>query len=240
VPNRNQKPNQAAILIADDDPIILELLQRILEKEGYSCTGVPDGKLAEQALKAQSFDLLISDIDMPGNQGLELVHRASQLSPGISIILLTGNPTVETAMKSVQMPVTAYLTKPADPAELKRLVRESVSAAKAFRSLSASRQRLVEWAQDLGKIEDALRQGRQSQSLLPINNYLQVTAQNLLMILMDWKQVMDSSVTPQPVQQEPIVAALMETIDVLEKTKRAFKSRELGELRKKLEKLLST
>lgn len=230
------------ILIADDDPACRESTQLYLEKKGYSCVSVPDSKSAVQKLRDEPFDLLISDIHMPGNENLGLVENVPQVADGLPIILMTGNPTMDSAMKSVRLPVMAYLVKPADPQELTKLVQQAVANSRAQRSLSASRQKLAQWAEDLGKIEEAMRSSSGAKSGTPINNYLNVTLQNLLSILMDWKEVMDAAPSPaggvEKTQSQPIVAALRETIEVLERTKQSFKSRELGDLRKKLEDLL--
>lgn len=192
-------------------------------------------------LREETFDLLISDINMPGNEGLALVRKAPQVAEGLPIILLTGHPTVDSAMQSVRLPVMAYLVKPADPKELAELAGQAVANSKAFRSLTASRQRLAEWAKDLEKIEQALRVTPPSKSATPLKSYLGVTLQNLLLILGDWKTVMDASGSAaESAGQGPVVAALRETIEVLQKTKQSFKSRELGDLRKKLEELLES
>jgi CheY-like chemotaxis protein len=231
------------ILIADDDPAVRDTLRLYLEKLGHACVAVPDAEEAVRKLREERFDLLISDINMPGNEGLALVRKAPQVSEGLPIILLTGHPTVDSAMESVRLPVMAYLVKPANPKELAELAAQAVANSKAFRSLTASRRRLAEWAKDLEKIEQAFRVTPPSKSAMPLNSYLGVTLQNLLLILTDWKTVMEAApggpLAAEDSRQGPVVAALRETIDVLQKTKQSFKSRELGDLRKKLEELLA-
>jgi CheY-like chemotaxis protein len=230
------------ILIADDEASVREAMQHYLERMGYECVGVPDAEEALQKLREETFDLLISDINMPGNEGLALVRNAPQVAEGLPIILLTGHPTVDSAMQSVRLPVMAYLVKPADPKELAALAGQAVANSKAVRSLGASRLRLADWAKDLEKIEEALRVTPPSKSAAPLNSYLGVTLQNLLLILMDWKTVMEASPAGASAGESsrngPVIAALRETIEVLERTKQSFKSRELGDLRRKLEELL--
>jgi DNA-binding response OmpR family regulator len=237
-----KKTESGRILIADDDSSVRMSMELLLQHKGYTCASVPDGDAAVRKLREETFDLLISDINMPGNDDLALVRQAAEIVEGLPIILLTGQPTVNSAAQSVRLPVMAYLVKPAEPKELLTLVRQGVANGRAHRALTASRKRLVEWANDLEKIEEALQVTPASKSAAPLNSYLEVTLQNLLLILMDWKAVMDAApagaAATQKSRQQPVIAALRETIDVLEKTKQSFKSRELGELRKKLEELL--
>lgn len=227
------------ILVADDEAAIRDVICRYLERLGYSCVTVPDGASALEQLRGSQFDLLISDINMPGNEDLAFIRQVPKVAEGLPIILLTGNPTVETAMQSVRLPVMAYLAKPVETAGLVPLVKEAVANARANRALSASRRRLADWAQDLEKIEEALRITPASKNPAPLNSYLGVTLHNLLLILQDWREVMEASpASKDGARQQPIVSALRETIEILEKTKQSFKSRELGDLRKKLELLL--
>jgi DNA-binding NtrC family response regulator len=158
------------ILIADDEAALRDLIATFLQRLGYSCAGALDAQAALELLRKETFDILISDINMPGNENLNFIRKVPEIAEGMPIILLTGNPTFETAAQSVRLPVMAYLTKPVDTNELSILVKQGVAAARANR--------------------------------------------------------------------RQIVAALQETIQVLEKTKRSFKSRELGDLRKKLQLLL--
>jgi YesN/AraC family two-component response regulator len=227
------------ILIADDEAIIRQTLCGYLERLGHTCVAVADTDSAIVKLRAEQFDLLISDIQMPGNEDLALVRESARIAEGMPIILLTGNPTFETARASVGLPVMAYVVKPASPPELAALVKQAVANSRAHRALRASRKRLADWSQDLEKIEEALRLVPASKNPAPLNSYIDVTLHNLFLTLMDWRDVMDSQPgAAASAQQQPVISALRETIEVLEKTKQSFKSRELGELRKKLEELL--
>ena len=67
-----------------------------------------------QSLAERRFDALVADIQMPGNRDLELVQWAILNAPGMPVILITGNPTVDSAVASLRLPVAAYLVKPVD------------------------------------------------------------------------------------------------------------------------------
>jgi len=102
------------ILIADDEETFLLSTADLLRREGYHCDCAPDGKRAAEMLGKGEYDLLIADIKMPGNGNLELVREMPRLAEGLPVILVTGYPSLKTAMESFQLPVAAYLPKPVE------------------------------------------------------------------------------------------------------------------------------
>src|SRR5436309_4941689 len=111
---------QHRILLADDDEIFRETTASFLRRLGYECVTAPEASTVLSLMRESNFDLLISDIEMPGNANLELVKQVSELAYGFPVILLTGHPTVESAVESVRLPVVAYLMKPSSPEELEK------------------------------------------------------------------------------------------------------------------------
>lgn len=105
------------ILLADDEESFLSTTARLLRREGYTCDCAKDASTAIQMLREQEYDVLISDIRMPGNDDLELIREASQIAKGLPVILITGYPTVQTAIQSVGVNVSSYLVKPIDVAQ---------------------------------------------------------------------------------------------------------------------------
>ncbi len=101
-----------AVLVVDDDPIVGRTLQRVLESAGYDVSVANDGNTAVATLLERPFDVVLSDIQMPGMTGVELLSivRAHELD--VPVILMTGAPTVETAMEAVSLGATHYLQKP--------------------------------------------------------------------------------------------------------------------------------
>lgn len=102
----------ARILIADDEEVFLESTRDLLGREGYTCTCVRDVAAATARLRAERFDLLITDLRMPDADGLRLVGEAHTLRSGLPVILVTAYPTLESAVASVRLPVVDYLIKP--------------------------------------------------------------------------------------------------------------------------------
>ena len=121
---------RARVLIADDEPHLLDSLAALLRGQGYECVCVQDASSCKQMLSEQSFDVLIADIFMPGNSELELLARLQEPLP---VILMTGNPTVRSAVRSIKLPVTAYLIKPFEFKELLDEVERAVGTGRTLR-----------------------------------------------------------------------------------------------------------
>jgi len=100
------------VLVADDDPQFRSLLVRRAEKLGLSVLEVEDGNEAMEALEGERFDLIVSDLYMPGHTGLEVIQKAQEKDPDIHAIILTASATVETAIEALRSGVYDYLTKP--------------------------------------------------------------------------------------------------------------------------------
>lgn len=100
------------ILIVDDEPTILNLLNKILTGQGYDTTPASNGEKALQLLESEAFDLMISDINMTPVNGMELLRKASKSYPGMGVIMLTAYGTVGTAVEAMKEGAFDYITKP--------------------------------------------------------------------------------------------------------------------------------
>ena len=100
------------ILIVDDENVILELLQTILTREGHEIKTVETGPDALLELKQQSYDLMVTDIQMTPMNGLELLKVAKDLHPQLAVIVMTAYASVETAVEAMQNGAYDYITKP--------------------------------------------------------------------------------------------------------------------------------
>ena len=236
------------VLFADDAETFLQATCELLRREGYACDSAPDTATALQMLRGQEYDLIISDIKMPGHEDLELIQEISRLADGLPVILVTGYPTIYTAIKSVQPPVLAYLPKPLDFGELLRHVQKGVARYRADRVVRRTRERMQSWHRELDQIQQAMKE---TLGATPVEAFLSLTFRNLAGCLADLNNLTPALATDQSGQSEvcqlfncprfnTLNAAVMETIEILEKTQNAFKSKELGELRKKLEKVVVT
>jgi DNA-binding NarL/FixJ family response regulator len=102
------------ILVVDDEASVRSLLSRILEKDGYQCTTVSDVRKARTSLKETHFDLLLSDIKMPGESGLDLIRSVKTDYPDMAVVMVTVIDDQETAKAALEMGIYGYIIKPFD------------------------------------------------------------------------------------------------------------------------------
>jgi EAL domain-containing protein (putative c-di-GMP-specific phosphodiesterase class I)/CheY-like chemotaxis protein len=114
-------------LIVDDDAQIRKDLSRVLQSLGLAVAAASNGREAAELLKKQSFDVVVSDIDMPEMTGLDLLRTIRQYDLDVPLVLVTGNPGLETATQAVQYGAFRYLTKPVDVESLSQAVKEGVT-----------------------------------------------------------------------------------------------------------------
>ena len=100
------------ILLADDERSIAVTLRDDLEEAGHQVTVVGDGKSAAEHLSNSKFDLLITDIRMPGMDGIELLKVAKTHDSDIEVIVITGHGTIETAVEAIRHGAYDYVLKP--------------------------------------------------------------------------------------------------------------------------------
>ncbi len=111
------------ILIAEDDSILADGLSRSLRCDGYAVDIVHDGRSADSALRLQSFDLLILDLDLPGIHGLDLLRLLRQRKNDIPVLILTAADAVEQRVKGLDQGADDYMAKPFALTELEARVR---------------------------------------------------------------------------------------------------------------------
>ena len=138
---KNDQPGMH-ILFADDEKNLQELMRTELPRMGYRVTVCPDGFTAVAALEKQSFDCLLVDLDMPGMNGIEVIEKARSLRPEIECVIMTGNPSQETAIAALRNGVFDYLTKPSRLADIAGLMGRVKERRNGKRQLAALQQRL--------------------------------------------------------------------------------------------------
>jgi len=124
--------NTMRILVADDDPVILKLLEKRLGKEGYDVVVATDGTEAARLLDTMPFDVVITDLIMPGAiGGIQLLQLAKEKSIEIQVIVITAHSSVDTAVDAMKKGAVDYLEKPVNFDEL-FLRLEKISEIKAL------------------------------------------------------------------------------------------------------------
>ncbi len=118
------------ILIIDDDYIVAKSCQRILEAEGMRIYVADTMETGQKLLASESsapFDLILTDIKMPGRDGFDMIHEAKKKYPDIPILMMTGYLTTETIEKGRRLGADNYIAKPFTPEELTAAVVKTTS-----------------------------------------------------------------------------------------------------------------
>jgi DNA-binding NtrC family response regulator len=115
------------ILIIEDDKEMRSLLEDILDEEGFETESVSNGSDGLQELTKEPFDLVITDIRMPGLTGLDILPIIKKLQPHASVIVITAFGNEEVYRRSFEKGAAGYLEKPIHMDKLKTLVHEMVS-----------------------------------------------------------------------------------------------------------------
>lgn len=142
------------VLLVEDDQDLARALGEALGRSGFAVVGAADGQEASELLGTQPFDLVVSDLGMAGMTGIELLRLVRQTDVDVPVILMTGNPSVGTATRAIQLGVHAYLIKPIEVAQVLATAERAVQLHRlarikreAFEYLSSSRDRAGDRAQ---------------------------------------------------------------------------------------------
>jgi DNA-binding NtrC family response regulator len=118
------------ILVVDDEVVICKSIQRILSPEGYEVKTALSGEKALEKISQESFDIVITDLKMPGMDGMELLAKIKEKDPEIVVIMITGYSTVQTAVQAMRMGALDYIPKPFTPEELIVVVEKALEKKK--------------------------------------------------------------------------------------------------------------
>ena len=122
--NRNMpKP---AVLVVDDEPDLCELLSITLQRMDLNPRTANDVATAQRMLKAEHFDLCLTDMKLPDGDGLELVQWIQQYSPNVPVAVITAHGNMETAVRALKAGAFDYVSKPLDLAGLRKLVASAI------------------------------------------------------------------------------------------------------------------
>jgi putative two-component system response regulator len=152
-------PEDTPIVVVDDEPTVLSFLEQALKGEAYPVEAFDSAEKALERVAAGDTALMISDILMPGMDGMELIRRALEEDPNLSIIILTGAADTDSAVESLRLGVDDYLEKPVSVDTL----LESVVRALRRRAQADYRHKLEVWlrAEVSRRTEEVQRQAQQ-------------------------------------------------------------------------------
>jgi putative two-component system response regulator len=117
------------VLCVDDESVILQILRRLLEVQGFEPATCDDPLIALSEFTEGAFDVVITDIHMPGLDGLALMRKLRDIQPELPVVVVTGHGTVDTAIQALREGATGMLVKPFTGGELLAEVRRALSSA---------------------------------------------------------------------------------------------------------------
>jgi two-component system NtrC family response regulator len=130
------------ILIVDDEEHVCALFKRVMEKEGHDAVCASSGEEGLQQLETEWFDLVISDLKMPGMGGLEFLKQGKTLNPVLPFIMLTAFGAVDSAVAAMKEGAYDYIQKPVDTEELKLVVEKALELHRLTREVEHLRSQL--------------------------------------------------------------------------------------------------
>ena len=116
---------KSRILIVDDEPEITSILHDLLQDQ-YTCETAGSAEEAIERLSENRFDLVVSDITMPGMSGLELIPRVKSMSPNTVVVMVSGMQTVESAIDALRLGAFDYVMKPFDLRQVEAVVKRAL------------------------------------------------------------------------------------------------------------------
>lgn len=144
------------ILIVDDEAPQMTALCDTLRPHGFDCVGVTNGMTALATLREQSFDLLVSDLAMPGMSGIDLLQAAVQIDPDLVGVIMTGQGTIATAVDAMKSGALDYILKPFKVSAVVPVLSRALAVRQLRRENAALRRRVDERTTELEFANDEL------------------------------------------------------------------------------------
>ena len=168
------------ILIVDDDALIRNGLKRILEERGCQVEDFSCGNLAIERLQQSSFDLVVTDLKMPGMSGMEVLASIRILQPSIPIIIITGYPTVDSAVVTMKLGAVDYLAKPFVPDEFCSRIKKALdqSDAKTLQEQIAEREVAQGFEDFIGNSAEMQKIYRRIMQVAPTTSTVLITGES--------------------------------------------------------------
>jgi DNA-binding NtrC family response regulator len=114
------------VLVIDDEPIVLDSCRRILKQEGFDVNGAFNGREGLKKIEEDKYDAVLVDWKLPEIDGMEVLRIIKKNHPEVIVVMITGYPSVESAVKAMKLGVSDYVSKPFTPDELKETIIKAI------------------------------------------------------------------------------------------------------------------
>lgn len=162
-----QLPSTTEILVVDDDPQGRQVLRRILERQGYRCHVVSGAREAREALSRMAFGLVLSDVRMPGESGIELLEHVRAQFPFLPVIVVSGIGEIDVATGALQLGAYGWVSKPFDATQVLIAVANALIRTELEHQSRAYEERLEQAVSDRTvKLEDTVAKLAHSEAML--------------------------------------------------------------------------
>jgi len=175
---KEEEMSNEKILVIDDSPEILTLFSEYLRAEGYEVDTTADGASGIEMVEKKSYDLIISDLKMPGMDGMKVLEFAMEHSPDSICIILTGYGTVKNAVEAIKMGAFDYLTKPVKMDEILVTLRRALE----YRSLKMENINLKNQLKKKYKFENIIGDHEKMQKVFEIIEKVADTDSTILIL----------------------------------------------------------
>jgi len=125
--------NKKNILVIDDEPIVLDSCRRILSQEGFEVKGAMNGREGLKKIEEDKYDAVLVDWKLPEIDGMEVLRIIKKNHPDIIVVMITGYPSVESAVKAMKLGVSDYVSKPFTPEELKEVLIKALEHSRTLK-----------------------------------------------------------------------------------------------------------
>lgn len=116
-----------SIMIIDDEKVVADMMKMALEQEGYEIESFTDGAAAVKRLEQKKFDLVLTDLKMPGINGFDLIRLIRESAPETAVIMITAFATMDVAIEAKRLGVADFFTKPIRIADLKAAIQKTLA-----------------------------------------------------------------------------------------------------------------
>lgn len=196
----------ASVLIVDDEKSIRHTLAEFLRKEGYDVDTAEDVDEALVLLIKRDFDLVITDIIMPRVSGIELLQQIRQRRPDTQVIVMTGEPTVETAVKAVQVGAYDYISKPIVKNMLIKVVKQAINLKDVITKKKHLEDMNIQYRKNLEQLVEER------------TNDLHDSMQSTIMVLASMVTLRDAYTAGHQIRVGNLAAAIGKELDLLPST----------------------
>jgi DNA-binding NtrC family response regulator len=152
------------ILVIDDEPIVLDSCRKILRQEGFEVNGAMNGREGLKKIEEDQYDAVLVDWKLPEIDGMEVLRIIKKNHPDVIVVMITGYPSVESAVKAMKLGVSDYVSKPFTPDELKDVLIKAIEHTKTVKkeepedesAIEAEAKRIIAGSED--KVEPEIKE----------------------------------------------------------------------------------